>query len=175
MTQPRSLKSFLNPPSRSLVARFASWALEEWRNDPRPFLLAIGTVLAGTIAAFFDLSTGWFMILWLTVVFGVAFFGLLYFIWNIASIAIILLIERKFADETEKAILNYWLRRNIIITVIWAGILLGSIFMQPGWSIVATLNTVVLISIILFTKSEESPFETGQQATDSVLKEREST
>jgi purine-cytosine permease-like protein len=129
-------------------------------------------IIIGFIAVLLDLQNGWLFLLWFATVIGIVFFGSCYFMWNVASIAIILIIERKEAEEWELIVLKYWLKRNIMIAGIWAGFLLFSVFFQPGWAILATANGVVLAFIIMFAESEESPFETGERTADMISKKR---
>lgn len=122
------------------------------------------TIVGGFAAAILNLSSGLFLIFWISAIFGVVFIGTCYFIWNIASITIILLIERHQAEKWEVVIMKYWLKRNILIAGMWAGILMISVFIQPGWPILVAINGVALAFIVMFAESEESPFETGAKA-----------
>jgi amino acid transporter len=170
MSLAKSTKSSFKRPIKPLPKRIWSWMIEKWRIDPRPFISMILIIIVGFIAAILDLSSGWLFLLWLLVLFSVVFFGTCYFIWNLASIAIILMIERKQVAEWELSLLKYWLKRNIMIAGIWAGFLLLSVLAQPGWPILATANGVILAFIVMFAESEESPFETGERTADLAMK-----
>ncbi|MFX0115756.1 MAG: hypothetical protein ACFFB3_14495 [Candidatus Hodarchaeota archaeon] len=170
MNPAKSTKSSFKHPIKPLPKRVWSWTIEKWHGDPRPFISMILIILVGFIATLLDLSSGWFFLLWLLVIFSVVFFGTCYFIWNLASIAIILIIERKKAAEWELDLLKYWLKRNIMIAGIWASFLLLSVLAQPGWPILATVNGVILAFIVMFAESEESPFETGERTADLAIK-----
>ncbi|MFW9913974.1 MAG: hypothetical protein ACFFGZ_00060 [Candidatus Thorarchaeota archaeon] len=172
MKAKKSTRSYLTPPKKPLPKRIWSWSSSQWRKDPRPFISLVITIAIGLIAVFLDLQHGWLFLLWFAIVIGIVFFGSCYFIWNIASIAIILIIERKEAEEWELTLLKYWLKRNLIIAGIWAGFLVFSVLFQPGWAILATANGVVLAFIIMFAESEESPFETGERTADMISKKR---
>lgn len=174
MKPEKSTRSYLTPPKKPLHKRIWSWTLYQWRKDPRPFISMIITIAIGFIAVFLDLQHGWLFLLWFAAVTGIVFFGSCYFMWNVASIAIILIIERKEAEKSELTLLKYWLKRNIMIAGIWGGFLLSSVFVQPGWPIVATGNGVILAFIIMFAESEESPFETGERTADMISKKRNS-
>ncbi|MFQ5981678.1 MAG: hypothetical protein ACE5OZ_26325 [Candidatus Heimdallarchaeota archaeon] len=166
MNPGKNTKSFFRPPNKPLLIRLWLWTTDSWHKDWRPFVSMLLTIVGGIAAAILNLSSGLFLIFWISAIFGVVFFGACYFIWNIASITIILLIERHQAEEWELETMKYWLKRNIVIAGMWAIILMISVFIQPGWPILATINGVVLAFIVMFAESEESPFGAGEKAFD---------
>ncbi len=162
MTKQTNTRSFYLPPKKFLLKRIAIWTRKQWTDDPRPLLGLILALVIGIIATLLDYNTGWFLLLWISIVIGVVFFGVLYFMWNVASIAVIFLLERKEISEEEQILMKYWLRRNIFITGLWAGILLMSLFaLHNLWALFAAINSVSLAFIIMFAEHEESPFDTG--------------
>lgn len=172
MTLAKNTKSYFTLPSKPIHKRIWHWATDNWHKDPRPFVAMLLTAIIGFIATILNLSSGWFFIFWISATSGVTFFGACYFIWNIASITIIILIERKQAEAEELIMMKYWLKRNILIAGMWASILLLSAFLQLPWPIIATVNGVTLAFIVMFAESEASPFQTGERRSDTGSRKR---
>lgn len=95
--------------------------------------------------------------------------GSIYFMWNIGSLALLLILEPDIA-EAEKVWVKWMIKRNLYVAAIWALITIGLMIIIPVFTLKGAFfflfgaEIFILAYIRFFTTTEESPFMESTRA-----------
>ncbi|MFX0063619.1 MAG: hypothetical protein ACFFC7_15720 [Candidatus Hermodarchaeota archaeon] len=100
---------------------------------------------------------------------GEIIIGSIYFMWNIGSLTLLLILEPDIA-EAEKIWVKWMIKRNLYVAAIWALITIGLMIIIPVFTLKGAFlflfgaEIFILSYIRFFTTTEESPFLESTQA-----------